>query len=340
VIDVLLSVLRSGVGSRDLEELLRAVGRIVAASLADGQLQRATRVLRQLRQVVAVEEDPAVAQAVRATLDGVGSAQVLAPLFERIQAGWEGVDEEALGALLHALPVSAAPALAGALEQLADRRMRRLFCTVIAGLVRDDVERLAPLMVADSWYVTRNLAYILGLTHNPASQRILRELAGHPHERVRLEALRSLSQFRGATTRSLVLRALDDPDRGVRMQALGVVTGYPDPATTRALLTRLADRGFSRLDAQEKRALAVATGRLARDAALPELTALLQQRSLLGRARSEEERAAAVHGLAAVGSPAAQAQLAQLAQESAGARALVEQALREAHAPPPPPEGA
>ena len=345
VIDVLLSVLRAGVGSRDLEELLRAVGRIVEASLADGQLRRATQVLRQLRQMIAVEEDPAVAKAARATLERAGSSEALAPLFERLYEVREGsggaVDEAELAALLHALPASSAPALTRALERLEDRRLRRLFCTVIAGMVRDDVERLASLMVADSWFVTRNLAYILGLTKNPAAQRILRELAGHPHERVRLEALRALAQFRGAATRALVLRALEDPDRGVRLQALGLVGGYPDAQTARALLARLADRGFGRLDAQEKRTLAVATGRLARDEALPELTALLQQRTLLGRSRSDEERTAAAHGLAAVGTPAAQAQLAQLAQEGPAQRALVEQALRESHAPAAPPaEGA
>ncbi len=341
VIDVLLSVLRAGVGSRDLEELLRAVGRIVEASLADGQLRRATQVLRQLRQMIAVEEDPAVAKAARATLERAGSSEALEPLFERLYSAGAPVDEAELGALLHALPASSAPALTRALERLEDRRLRRLFCTVIAGLVRDDVERLASLMVADSWFVTRNLAYILGLTKNPAAQRILRELAGHPHERVRLEALRALSQFRGAATRTLVLRALEDPDRSVRMQALGLVGGYPDAQTGRALLARLADRGFGRLDAQEKRTLAVTTGRLARDEALGELTALLPQRTLLARTRSDEERVAAVHGLAAVGTPAAQAQLAQLAQEGPAQRALVEQALREAQAPAAPPaEGA
>jgi hypothetical protein len=221
VVDVLLSTLSTAsLDPSDADELVGAMRRIVEVSLAEGQLRRAAQVLMHLG---ARALDPTLGPAVRGALHALSQESSLRFLVDRLKEGWGGTEEAELAALLAELPHEAAPVLFQALDVLADRRMRRVFCLALAEVAREDVKPLAPVVKTGSWYVARNLAWVLGLSRNPAGMPLLESLWRHPHERVRAEALRAALLLGGPRVRALVLAALADPAESVRLAALALL---------------------------------------------------------------------------------------------------------------------
>jgi hypothetical protein len=101
--------------------------------------------------------------------------------------------------------------LNGVLGESQQRRNRRLLAEAIAGLCRDNPERLAPYLNDRRWYVVRNIVHILGWIGGNSIVGMLRTALKHPEPRVRYEVVAAMGQVEpavgargGAAQRQLV----------------------------------------------------------------------------------------------------------------------------------------
>lgn len=332
VIEILMEVLRSNPEPSQARNLLRILERVVDLSIEQRNFNRAATTLRALTQL---EKDlPALSNTLRGTIAVFTEVKAIRKLIEVIVKPvdeWNPpVDELDLFRYLTLLTKSAAVPLAEGLGVVEDRKMRKVLCEALAEIVKSDVALLAGLSRDGRWFVARNIAYVLGLTKNPESLKILRSLAMHAHEKVRAEALRAAALM-GAGAKELVNRALTDADRSVRMLALDLIAPFSDETTAPALLALLADKKFEEKDAAEKRALCLSSARVAGEHALAPLSVILTKRRLLGPGTKDETRMAAAAAIVTIGTPSAIDYLKQCtASSDEGLAAICDQTLREA----------
>jgi hypothetical protein len=209
-------------------------------------------------------------------------------------------EHEAAQRLLEALGPIAVPVI---LEQLADEPDRAIRKSLVDLLSRDATRNIPALdtgLSSPHWYFARNVVAILGSTRSPEALPSLERALHHKDPRVRREAIRSLSLISGSRSISLQRAALDDEDAhnvqlAARLLGLrGEVSSVP-ALESLALGTSRGNRDVaSRVEAIE------ALGRIGSPEALPTLRVLAARRSLLGRGRHREIRAAATAAIDAI----------------------------------------
>ncbi len=135
--------------------------------------------------------------------------------IDALVASLPEISEEALGlvpTLLERLGPTAVRHLLGALAETDNRRLRHLLLDLLAKL-GPAVVRDATVLLSDSrWYVVRNMLLLLRQVGDPGSVPAVRKCADHPDLRVRLEAIRNLFAFDRDVPRELLRRALTHRD--------------------------------------------------------------------------------------------------------------------------------
>ncbi len=301
VIEILTRVLRETTDPNEAANLLRILDRVIEISVEQRSFNRAATTLQILGELVRTQ--PSLASAVRGTIAKFGEPKAVKQLIEIVSKpeaeGWAPIDDVDLFRYLIQLTKSAVVPLAEAMGVLQDRRLRKTFCEALAELVKNDVNLLAGLSRDNRWFVARNVAYILGLTKNPESLKVLRSLNVHPNEKVRVEAVRAAGMM-GSGAKDIVQRALSDADRSVRMLAFELIGAFADAATAPMLLQQVEAKVFDEKDGAEKRALALALARVAGEHALAPLSKILVRPSGMMGSKDESRNAAAA-GIAAIG---------------------------------------
>lgn len=330
VVDILMHVLGESKDPGEARNLLKILERVVEISVDARNFKRAAGTLEALSNLASAK--PHLGNALRTTEHYFGQPKQVKMLVEAVSRpaapDLAPIDELDLFRYLIQLTKAAVVPLAEAMGIIDDRRMRKVFCEAIAELVKDDISLLASLSRDSRWFVARNIAYILGLTKNPDSLRILRSLGIHTNEKVRAEAVRAAATM-GGGARDIVHRAVTDADRLVRMLALDLVVAFADATTAPLLLAQITDKSFEERESAEKRALCLAFARIAGEHALNPLSQILVRKGVLGS--KDEQRSAAAAGIAAIRTDASTGYLKQGAGSSdAALAAICLQALREA----------
>ncbi len=142
----------------------------------------------------------------------------------------EPLDQPLARTLLGALDVQAVALLLDVLRDAEGRTARRLVLARLREFGPDISEQLVSRLDGAPWYFARNLLTLLRecSAHNESSvssqAALLQQLAAHPQEQVRVEALRLL--VLEPTTRDAALRrALDDAERRVVIMGIDAMGG-------------------------------------------------------------------------------------------------------------------
>lgn len=332
VIEILLEVLRASADPQQARNLLKIMEAVVEISVQARTFGRAANTLRTLSDLV--PQMPHLAATLRGTIAKFAEPKQVKMLVEvvshPVDENHRAIDELDLFRYLTLLTKAAVVPLAEAMGVIDDRKLRKTFCDALAELVKTDVSLLGGLSRDSRWFVARNVAYILGLTKNPDSLKILRSLAVHPNEKVRSEAIRAAALM-GPAAKDVVNKAMNDPDRSVRMLALELIAPFRDDSTPGLLLAHLQEKEFDAKDAGEKKVLVHAAARVLGDHALAPLSILLTRRRILAGGAQDENRALAAAGIAAIGTQMAVDYLKQgIAAGEPALAQVCEHALREA----------
>ncbi len=221
----------------------------------------------------------------------------------------DGPEQHELEALLGALQAEAIPTLVRALPAMTDFALREQVEDALDDLVARFPDQLAELTSADDPMLAAEAAKIiarLGLEDAVGDLVRLSKRNESVARRAGVEALGHMPVERAGTT---VLRALDDADWTVRKAALEAITRLTPVGATGELRRHIASRSFAGRDEVEQavflRTLVVADP----EAAVPELSRLLNGRGRWGVRHAAIVRAGAARALAMVGTPAAAAVL-------------------------------
>lgn len=197
-------------------------------------------------------------------------------------------------------PVAVEP-LCHMLAEAQTRRVRYMLARVISIVAKDSIERLAPFLKDERWYVVRNIAVILGMIATEGALPYLKQVAGHGDARVRREVARALGRVKSPEGLETLRRLADDENKMIRLaaaSAAGVIGG--DAA--KALLERaILDERFETRAMDEKRRFMEVYG-VTGNGAADFLIGIIEGKQ---RAASENTRACAAYGLAAAGGSAA-----------------------------------
>jgi hypothetical protein len=141
------------------------------------------------------------------------------------------------------------------------------------------------------------LAGLLDLAREAGGDTLLDAFAGHREGAARLEILRR----RVAVTDAHLEAALKDPDRGVRMHALSLISRERRAALVPSLLDGIRQEGFAVLDPHEKEKWVVVAAMTAREQAEEFFIGFLETKGLFTSAREEEMKALAARALGIIG---------------------------------------
>lgn len=175
--------------------------------------------------------------------------------------------------------------LNAALSESQQRRNRRMLAEAIAGLCRDNPERLAPWLNDKRWYVVRNIVHILGWIGGDATIGMLRTALNHPEPRVRYEVVAALAQVELPKSRPVLLQLLDKADTRMFCAVLHQLSGGRDQTTARVLMRYLLDPNFEQRPTEEKRAIYSSLSSVAADEVIPDLEAELLKGNWFSRSQ-------------------------------------------------------
>ena len=214
-------------------------------------------------------------------------------------------DVAAVRELLGRLPRAVEP-LATLLATTEPARSRRLVCLALAAVAAHDPNLLVQTAVGQTWYVVRNIAFVLGRIGDASVIPHLNRWARHDDERVRIEVARALGRVRAPGAADALSALLDDRDPRVRQCAVWSLSALEDPAALPRLRQRLFDdKEFRDRPGEERDDFFRTYGRLADDAAFAELQRVVSQRPRLGFGWGNELRRGAALALGETGRPEA-----------------------------------
>ncbi|CAG0969887.1 HEAT repeat domain-containing protein [Geobacter sp.] len=239
-------------------------------------------------------------------------------LVQRLEA-MHGTEDDRLLPLLAQLGSRAAVPLVASLCGAEGTRALRNLAAGLVAVGEEGAPLLVELLADGRGHVVQMVAAILGEIGHGGCVAELRRCLGHPDERVRREALRSLGRIGGPDATEAIIDCLGAAgDPVLRRQAAVSLGALRSVRAVEPLFAVVAERDlFLRTLPLKKDALA-AIGRIGDRSAVSSLVALLGRRPLFFRRRWEELQclAAAVVGL--IGDPATLPLLAGL--EAAGGR--------------------
>ncbi|OQW99513.1 MAG: hypothetical protein BWK74_02020 [Desulfobacteraceae bacterium A6] len=141
--------------------------------------------------------------------------------------------------------------------------------------VRERIHKDAP------WYYLRNMAYILGQIGNEESAGALQPLLRHENERLRHEALKSISKTGGNRRGQLLLAALHGADEKFKLSIIEALGNAKAADSVLDLLKILITRPFvttaARTLMEEK--ICVALGAIGSPEAIPDLSEISESKS-------------------------------------------------------------
>jgi HEAT repeat protein len=197
-------------------------------------------------------------------------------------------------------PVAVEP-LCHMLAEAQTRRVRYMLARVISIVAKDSIERLAPFLKDERWYVVRNIAMILGMIATEGALPYLKQVAGHGDARVRREVARALGRVKSPEGLETLRRLADDENKMIRLAAASAAGVIGGDAAKALLEDAILDEGFETKAMDEQRRFMEVYG-VTGNGAADFLIGIIEGKQ---RAASENTRACAAYGLAAAGGSAA-----------------------------------
>lgn len=301
-------------GETERMEIVERMRQTAAWTLEQGGLERVLELVEGLRRdaEALARRSPAVRGQVMLALQKVATRPVVSALVERLgKARSEEERREIQTTLLHVGADVVTP-LVRALTDATDLSARRAYRDALVMLDQVGIPLLEDMLGDERWFVVRNMVNILGEIRSADSLDHFARTIRHADARVRRETVLALTKLGGEESVPLLVRALSDPDPGIRgAAALGLGL-----ARVTAVVPALASRLSQEQDLEAEQEMMRALGRLGDPRAVPVLLERARSRGWLSR-RPDSARVEAVRALGAIGGEPARAGLEELTRDKA-----------------------
>lgn len=292
-------------------ELARDVAALGEDLLLAGDYEGAVMVTRALA-AQAADRRSATSEGSRVALDALTQTPAFVEAIELL--GEMGEGEAALfRQVCEQIGPAATDALRGQLdiEELTPGRSRAT--DVIRGYGARAVSRLSPLVTSPHWYAQRNVAEVLGELGSAESVPLLQPLLRGCDPRVTQAAVRALSSIDDPAAARAVHTVLRAAAGEQRQAVVAALVAERDPRVV-PLLVRILNESEP-LGADHAIVLETlgAIGQIGGDQAVPHVALVMRRRNWLARKKVRLLKQAALDALQAVGSPLAEAAIADAA---------------------------
>lgn len=328
---MLLDTMETQHSRRARDEICAALDELLLQALGAGDYRAVALLLREVGVTLArarglAPEHEARLAAIAAQL---GEPERLHALVDALDVTEVLPPEAELEALFGQLQVGALGPALGALDRVKTARLRAALRAAADRLALAHSAELVRLIGSAERSVAREAAQRAGALRSAAAVPALGEVLREGDGALRLVAAQALAEIGSTGALQELAGALDDEEREVRLTALRAIGARRYRAALGALDAQVRDRRARSADLTEQMALFEAYGALCGDDGVPQLDALLNGRSLLGRRQDSSLRACAAVALGRVASARARAALERAGDErDAVVRAAVQRALR------------
>lgn len=312
-----------------LQEFLEIVARLCGDLLIVGRVDQAVELQSMLSRTAAHRGLPeGQAAMIEESRGRVITPDVLAGLSRLLAAG-DGIDREALRALVTGLGRSAIEPFCRILGDVPGKETRKVLIEALVAAGRGSPELFLPFLLDPRWYLVRNAIYILRRIAGPESANAALRCAGHKDPRVRKEVMLYFDETGDPAGESVMLGFLGDDVQSLRVAATRSLARRGSGAAAERLLALTASPGFAQRARLERESVWEALGALAPDRVFPTFADMLLKRRWFVRAQDLDDTACACAGLKRIATPAAVELLQKAAARKRGEpRELVEKALR------------
>ncbi len=220
--DIMVALVLS-VGDDYATSAVDALEEIVGEALARGRIELATRVLSTVASAVQAggarsrEHVPHLA-VLQQRLAGRTHIALVGGLLRQ-----HGSSERQLALTAQYLGLVASEAIqefTGLLAEERDRQVRARMCQVLAKVGPPAVPVLLDWLEDPRWFLVRNLVHVLGKIGDESVFGPVLTLLGHPHARVRIEAVRALAVIAPARAAAPLVDLARDADAEIQLEAI------------------------------------------------------------------------------------------------------------------------
>jgi hypothetical protein len=286
----LLDIVERHADGRALSGVFARMSALVHSYLAAWQYDDAVELIERLQRIAGTTKSGALREAVGSWFDTLATGDTLRALVGSM-TGAAPAQNAKIQRLIEAMGSAATRSLLIALAEEQNRSRRRRLFDFLTSLGPRIVPEIVPFLADSRWYVVRNMLVLLRSVNDRTAIGEIRKLAHHPDLRVRMEAIKALLVLESNVPRSLLERAINDPDPKLAETAITLVGSYGIREAVDPLLRILEQRDVfgARMPVRLKAIRAL--GELAEPAALPRLEHFFREPFLPWPAR-EERRAA------------------------------------------------
>jgi hypothetical protein len=175
---------------------------------------------------------------------------------------------------------------------------RQLWMQILEGIGGDAQRIIVRSLNDERWYLVRNLLIILGKDLDPHSIKVIHQLVGHPHPKVRLEVMRNLFSCNPATANRQLLKELQSEDAEARLSAIQIADLSRDPSVLSILHKNLNSIPESETELEIKIQIVRTLTRIGNKDSLPFLRRILQKQGLLVSRRIKQLQTEILQNLA------------------------------------------
>jgi hypothetical protein len=245
----------------------------------------------------------------------LSAPEALSQLLQSLEEAADLPPQADLSELFEQLRPTALATIFGGLARLQHPLLKPLLENAAARLAGQNTAELVKLIASKNSTVAGEAIRRSGGLKTAAAVGPLSQVMTDGEQPLRLLAVQSLNDIASPGALQVLERAVDDPDRDVRVAALRALGGKVYKPALPRIDTAVKGKRAREVDLTEKMALFEAYGALVGDAGTPVLDEMLNGKGFLGKREDSELRACAAMALGKIGGDRATAALRKAQNE-------------------------
>ena len=314
-LDILMEIIRASDGGRTLEDAVTVLEKQFEQSVNLDRWSVARKILIEVRGLMA-DVPPRAAQRINGSITRMADKRHFEHLSQYLNTNPQ-VNLEPIRDLLSLFGTAAITPITGMLGSVEHRPARMMICDFLIANGRETVDLIGGFIYDKRWFVSRNVAMILGEIGNERGVTFLKKSAAHTDARVRLETLRAAKRILGEDAERILRGFLNDPDVDLRKRALRALGQRKSTAVVGDLKAQIDPETLPDRDPAEMKELLLTYARLGGKQAAQDLIGLARRAPFFKRTRWQPVRLAAIRALGASSDQGARGELEVLSKDRA-----------------------
>jgi HEAT repeat protein len=212
----------------------------------------------------------------------------------------------------------AVPTIRKLIEENSDARLHKKAREVLVKTAGPRLGEIIAGLNIDKPQVARDVISLCQEAQFAEIPQVIKELVYYPDDHVRREAIHFLARFGTVEAFELLVKLLDDADKGIRLKTLAVVSAV-DAAVVKNRVVEIAfGKEFAEREPDEQVEIFRALGKIAGESALPRLKQSVGKRTFLGIGKRQQlgNKLLAIEALEQIDKPASRKMLGDLAKDA------------------------